>query len=62
MLFILMLRLPFYLSIYWILFPLLTLQPRRRSFSRASYRKAEDRREICDRVYGHRVHSFPPNI
>ena len=47
---------------YLYLFPLPSFQPRRRSFSRASYRKAEDRREIYDRVYGRRGHNFLPNV
>lgn len=44
------------------LFPLPSFRPRRQSFLRASYRKAEDRRGICDRAYGRRAHSFLPNV
>ena len=44
------------------LFPLPSFQLRRRSFSQASYRKTEDRREICDRVCGLQAHNFLPNV
>lgn len=44
------------------LFPLPSFRPRHQSFLRASYRRAEDRRGICDRAFGHRAHSFLPNV